>query len=106
MVILKTVSSIGELLHSFDVDCAAVCYEVGANRAWITARAKRAFEFKCNVVDMRFDHKTYPRKYFYNISYEVDYVKTGTSIDYANTLKGVSPSQYQDSTIYSSTNIS
>ena len=59
-VIIKTVSSIGELLGYFDVDCAAVCYDCGADRAWMTARAKRAFEFKCNIVDMRFDHKTYP----------------------------------------------
>ena len=51
-VILKTVSSIGELLGSFDVDCAAVCYDCGADRAWMTTRAKRAFEFKCNIVDM------------------------------------------------------
>jgi hypothetical protein len=54
------VPSVGELLGSFDVDCAAVCYDVGADRAWMTARAKRAFEFKCNIVDMRFDHKAYP----------------------------------------------
>ena len=58
-VITKTVSSIGELLASFDVDCAAVCFDVGTGCTSMTARAKRAFEHNCNVVDMRFDHTTY-----------------------------------------------
>ena len=82
-------ASVRELLGAFDVDCAAVCYDVGNDCVWMTARAKRAFEFKCNIVDMRFDHKTYheipPR--FLNVSYGFD--KTGTSIVYKQTLRDV-----------------
>ena len=77
-VILKTVLSVRELLGSFDVDCAAVCYDAGADSAWMTTRAKRAFGYKCNVVDIRFDHKTYPRNLAVGLNASYDFDKTST----------------------------
>ena len=58
-VVLRCVSSIKGLLSNFDVDCCAVAFDVGVGKAYMTPRAKRAFEFAANLADSRFDSPTY-----------------------------------------------
>ena len=58
-VVLQVVESASELLSRFDVDCAAVCFEPATGTAYITPRAKRAFESGCNVLDSRFNSPSY-----------------------------------------------
>ena len=41
----------GSLLSHFDIDCAAICYDMGSDKVLATMRAKRAFEYGANIVD-------------------------------------------------------
>jgi hypothetical protein len=61
-VVLQVVDSVSELLRRFDVDCAAVGFEPSTGRAFMTPRAKRAFETGCNVLDSRFNSPSYAER--------------------------------------------
>jgi hypothetical protein len=58
-VVLQVVDSVSELLGRFDVDCAAVAFEPATGNAFMSPRAKRAFETGCNVLDSRFNSHSY-----------------------------------------------
>ena len=61
-VVLQVVANMSELLRQFDVDCAAVAFEPATRKAYMTPRAKRAFEHGCNVLDSRFNSPTYAER--------------------------------------------
>ena len=61
-VVLQVVESVSELLRRFDVDCAAVGFEPATGKAFMTPRAKRAFETGCNVLDSRFNSPAYAER--------------------------------------------
>ena len=61
-VVLQVVANMSELLCQFDVDCAAVAFEPATGKAYMTPRAKRAFEHGCNVLDSRFNSPTYAER--------------------------------------------
>ena len=58
-VVLRVVKNVFELLRQFDVDCTAVAFLPATRKAYITPRAKRAFESGCNILDSRFNSPTY-----------------------------------------------
>jgi hypothetical protein len=58
-VVLQVVESVPDLLRRFDVDCAAIGFEPATGKAWMTTRAKRAFESGCNMLDSRFNSSAY-----------------------------------------------
>ena len=62
LVVLKVVGGVSELLCRFDVDCAAVAFEPGSGKAYMTPRAKRAFETGCNILDSRFNSASYANR--------------------------------------------
>lgn len=59
---LHVVESVAELLHKFDVDCAAVAFEPATSKTYMSPRAKRAFETGCNILDSRFNSPTYAER--------------------------------------------
>ena len=61
-VVLHVVDHVTELLRQFDVDCAAVAFEPASGKTYMTPRAKRAFEFGCNILDSRFNSPTYAER--------------------------------------------
>ena len=61
-VVLQVAESVSELLRRFDVDCAAVAFEPSTGKAFMTPRAKRAFETGCNVLDSRFNSPSYAER--------------------------------------------
>ena len=61
-VVLQVVESVPELLRRFDVDCAAVGFEPATGKAFMTPRAKRAFDTGCNVLDSRFNSPAYAER--------------------------------------------
>lgn len=58
-VILQTYNSVDELLIRFDVDCCAVAFDPHLHCAYMTPRARRAYEFGANIIDSRFNSSTY-----------------------------------------------
>ena len=59
---LHVVENVTELLRQFDVDCAAVAFEPATGKAYMSPRAKRAFESGCNILDSRFNSPTYAER--------------------------------------------
>ena len=93
-VVLQVVENVSELLRRFDVDCAAVGFEPATGKAFMTPRAKRAFETGCNVLDSRFNSPSYAERLW-------KYARRGFAIAVPGLdLDLVAPKLSQDNYVY------